>query len=163
MRASEKRRKCLGCEQIVENPGDIVCPRCRIQYSPPPKRYKLLVIDDDMQFLKDMKKKLEGTLYFEVATAFDGAKGYEKIEYEKPELIIVDVVMPRLNGPDFVHKLRRAENPGYRQMPVLVVAEKEAMQKFFDPGDIQGFFLKPLQFRELFLAVKELLKIQKAA
>lgn len=163
MEARYKCRKCLSCEQLCENPGDLVCGRCGIPHAEPPKKYKLMLVDDDLKFTKDLKKKLEATLYFEVVTAYDGAKGYEKIAYEKPELILMDVFMPRLNGPDFMAKLRQHEDPILRRLPVIVMLEKEKNASLFEAGDIQGMIHKPVPLRELFEMMTELLRIRKAA
>ncbi len=163
MDARDKCRKCLSCQQLCENPGDLVCARCNISYTAPPKKYKIMIVDDDLQLAQELKKKLEATLYFEVATAYDGAKGYEKISYEKPGLILVDVFMPRLNGPDFVEKMRREEDPHLRSLPIIVMLEKENNVKLFEAGDIQGVIQKPVSLRELFDMIIHLLQIRKAA
>ncbi|MFZ5802418.1 MAG: response regulator transcription factor [Candidatus Omnitrophota bacterium] len=157
---SIKTRKCIGCDNLTDEPGELLCHRCRdlIKKEPPPKRYKILVVDDDMAFSTGLKQKLEATLHFEVATAYDGRKGYEKIAYEAPELLVVDVEMPVLNGKDFMEKLRADEREAVRRLPVIVVSEKKQMERYFHPWDIQGFFVKPINVNELVARVKELLE-----
>jgi len=158
MLASEKCRKCLSCENLCEKPGDIVCPRCRIEHPDPPEKIKVLLVDDDMKLLKDLKKKLEATLFFEVTTAYDGQKGYDKLQYFKPKIIIVDTLMPMMNGREFVERVRTSRDQNVKNVPIIVISEKNNMKKFFHGGDIQGFLVKPVALKELFLAMRGLLE-----
>jgi len=150
---------CIGCGMLVDEPGAVVCARCRIHYPPPPKKYKILLVDDDLNLLKDLKKKLEATLFFDVATAYDGMKGFEKISYEKPDMIISDFLMPRMNGQELVAKIRLAQSPSVKKLPVIILSDNKKMEKFFQLGDIHGYFVKPIDLKELFAKMKEVLNI----
>jgi len=153
-----KTRKCISCGNLTDNAGELFCERCKIIHPKPPRKHKVLIIDDDVNIVKELKEKLESTLYFEIVSAYDGRKGLEKLGYEKPlpELILVDLNMPMMNGYEFVEQLRCHEDDDIRGLPVIVLSEKEKMNKFFQSWDIQGFFKKPVDLKQLFLLMKDL-------
>ncbi len=70
---------------------------------------KLLVIDDEPDLLAELKPLLERSGY-EVATALDGQDGLRKIETWQPDLLILDVLMPYLDGRELLRRVRAAEN-----------------------------------------------------
>jgi DNA-binding response OmpR family regulator len=70
---------------------------------------KLLVIDDEPDLLAELKPLLERAGY-EVATANDGLDGLNKIDAWQPDLLILDVMMPHLNGRELLRRVRAAEN-----------------------------------------------------
>lgn len=153
-----KTRKCLGCDNLTDEPGALLCKRCVLpEAAPPPKKYKILLVDDDIGTTKELKKELEATLYFNVITSFDGNSGFKKISYEKPDLIILDVLMPLMNGQEFVEKLRGQKDHESRLIPILILADNIRMKKFFTKGEIQGYFVKPVNLKKLFTAMRDLL------
>jgi DNA-binding response OmpR family regulator len=70
---------------------------------------RLLVIDDEPDLLAELKPLLERSGY-EVATAIDGLDGLKKIETWQPDLLILDVMMPHLDGRELLRRVRAAEN-----------------------------------------------------
>ncbi len=73
------------------------------------RKSKLLVIDDEPDLLAELKPLLERSGY-EVATAIDGLDGLRKIEDWQPDLLILDVMMPHLDGRELLRRVRAAEN-----------------------------------------------------
>ncbi|MBU4334491.1 MAG: response regulator, partial [Candidatus Omnitrophica bacterium] len=107
----------------------------------------LLIIDDeeDLRDTIEYKFKAEG---FNVVTAVDGLDGLEKLETVKPDLIILDMNMPRMNGLEFYEKIKGAnEKPKY---PVLVLTARANMEQLFRDLDVDGFMAKPFDLNELF-------------
>ncbi|HIP96824.1 MAG TPA: response regulator, partial [Anaerolineae bacterium] len=83
------------------------------------KKAKILVIDDDPDVTEATTIILEAQGY-EVITAHDGIEGLQKIKEEVPDLIILDLLMPRLDGFGVVRELK--ENPRYAKyddIPIL--------------------------------------------
>ena len=78
---------------------------------------KILVIDDDKTFQKTIRDTLE-PLGFIVAEAYDGEEGLKKLKKEKPDLIMLDIVMPKLGGIEFLKIL----NKNQAQIPVLITS-----------------------------------------
>ena len=80
---------------------------------------KILVIDDDKTFQKTMRDTLEPLGYI-VSEAHDGEEGLKKVKKEKPDLILLDVVMPKLGGMEFLKVLNG--NKSQAQIPVLITS-----------------------------------------
>lgn len=79
---------------------------------------KVLVVDDDVNTVKFLSVALEENGY-EAIGAHDGREGLEKIESEKPDLVILDVMMPKKTGFVLFNQLRRDEK--YKELPVIML------------------------------------------
>lgn len=79
---------------------------------------KILIVEDD-QFLSKMYAKKFEVTGFEVETAFDGEEGVSKAETVNPDIIIMDVMMPKLNGIEALDKIKA--NPKTKDIPVLIL------------------------------------------
>ena len=113
---------------------------------------KILVIDDDQINVKMVKARLESANY-EVITAFDGDVGLEKVKLEKPDVIILDVQMPRMNGYTFMLELKKMTSS--KSIPVIVLTAHETMQPIFTLKGVKGYLVKPLNFDELFQKINQ--------
>ncbi len=78
---------------------------------------KVMVIDDDKNIVKFLSVALEENGY-EVSSANDGEEGFEKVKKEKPDLIILDVMMPKRTGFVLFKQLRKNEE--YKDIPVIM-------------------------------------------
>lgn len=79
---------------------------------------KILVIDDDADFVESTRIVLENGPY-EVVTAYEGEEGFRKAKTEKPDLIILDVIMPGKDG--FIVAQQLKDDPKLRQIPLLML------------------------------------------
>lgn len=79
---------------------------------------KILIVEDDAVMLKIYHKKfeIEG---FEVVTASDGEAGLEKIKSEKPDLVLMDIMLPKLNGMEAIEKAKA--DPAISKIPIVVL------------------------------------------
>jgi len=77
---------------------------------------KILLVDDEPDIVAVMKLTLE-TKGFNVITAYDGEEGFKKAKQERPDLIILDVLMPKVLGDDMATKLRN--DPDTYHIPVI--------------------------------------------
>src|SRR3989338_1841917 len=100
---------------------------------------KILVIDDEPEMTELLKSRLESQSY-EIITAHDGEEGLEKARYEKPDLIILDVLMPKMDGYTFVRELKVEE--ATKGIPVIVLTAKRRMQDLFKLEGIHDYILK---------------------
>jgi DNA-binding response OmpR family regulator len=82
------------------------------------KKVKVAIIEDDMAIVQMYRTKFE-TEGYEVATAPDGATGLELIEQFVPDIILLDLMMPNMNGLDMLSKLRGQQ--GARGAKVVVL------------------------------------------
>lgn len=121
---------------------------------------KILVVDDDIDFVQPIKRLLEGNGY-EVIEARDGKEGIEKTNLEKPDLIVLDVMMTRLSeGFDTFRELRA--NVETKDIPVIMTTSINATVPFkFGPDKIwlpvDRFIEKPISPEKLLKEVEQTL------
>ncbi len=106
---------------------------------------KILIIDDDKIFVKILRDWLSGASgkgNYEVVTAFDGEEGFEAALREKPDLIMLDVMMPKMTGIEFLKKLR-AEAWG-AGIPVIVETQLSDLEKMSEGVElgVRGYIIK---------------------
>lgn len=78
----------------------------------------VLVVDDDPDLVESVSMKLESEQY-RVAKAYDGVEAWEKIKTDKPDLIILDVMMPRKNGYELCNEIK--SDPKYQDIVVVLL------------------------------------------
>ena len=78
---------------------------------------RVLLVDDDRDFIESTKAVLEEK--YEVLVAYDGDEGIEKARSEKPDLIILDVIMPTEDGFSAAEKLK--EDPELTAIPIMML------------------------------------------
>ncbi|MFC1604741.1 PleD family two-component system response regulator [Planctomycetota bacterium] len=124
---------------------------------------KILIIDDDQDIRDSVQAILEDRQY-EAVTAADRDEGMDKIESEKPDLIILDVMMmTSWEGFDIARELKK--NPKYKEIPILMmtgVKEQTGLDFKSSAGDptwcpVQGFLDKPVKPDILMAEVERLL------
>ncbi|MFQ6058880.1 MAG: two-component system response regulator [Anaerolineae bacterium] len=127
-----------------------------------PNQAKILVVDDDPDILEAVTTVLESQLY-EVDTARDGVECLEKIRESIPDLLILDLLMPRKDGFEVVKELRG--NPKYTDVPILIltsVREDASRRRYeLETGlamDVQDYVEKPIPPLDLLHRVQKLLK-----
>lgn len=116
---------------------------------------KILVIDDEPHIIKVVTSRLEANGY-EVITANDGDAGLEKLKSEGADLIIMDVMMPKMDGYTFVKKIRADDS--IPEVPVIVLTAKEKMKELFEIEGIKDYIVKPFEAKELLEKVNKYLK-----
>ena len=123
------------------------------------KDTKILVVDDD-PFILDMyvmKFKEQG---FQIETAMDGKTALEKIEIVKPDIVLLDVVMPKIDGFDVIKKIKENKTP--RTFKILFLTnfgQKEDVERGMELG-ADGYIIKAhFTPSEVAAKVKELLEI----
>lgn len=125
---------------------------------------KILIIDDDPDITEAMRLVLENQDY-KVNSAGNGTEGLEQIDKERPDLIILDVMMNTLNE-GFVLSRELKKNPKYKQIPILMitaVGQKVGIDFETAAGDetwlpVEGFLNKPVKPDDLLEKVKALLQ-----
>jgi DNA-binding response OmpR family regulator len=80
---------------------------------------KILLVEDD-KFLRELMSKKLLSLGFEVSTAPDGETGIEKIKAEKPEVVLLDLILPGINGFEVLEKAKK--DPETASIPVIILS-----------------------------------------
>ncbi len=121
---------------------------------------KILVVDDEKDIVDIVKEILKHEGY-EVETAFDGEEGLKKVSEVRPDLIVADVMMPRMDGYEFVQKLK--EDPSVSSIPVVFLTAKDQTTdryKGLSLG-IAAYIVKLFDLDELRETVKDILAAKK--
>ena len=118
---------------------------------------KLLVIDDEIQLVEMVKMRLEANGH-EVITAYDGQEGLEKAKSENPELIMCDIMMPKMDGYKVCGLLKHDSR--YSKIPIILFtarAQKEDEELGREVG-ADAYITKPFEPPVLLAKIDELLK-----
>ncbi len=124
---------------------------------------KILIVDDDLDFTKALQITLESKQYT-VVTAADGTEGMEKISTEKPDLLILDVMMSTWqDGFEMARELKK--DTEFKDMPILMltgVEERSGIEFKSTAGDptwcpVDGFLDKPVESGILLAEIRKLL------
>ncbi len=94
------------------------------------KQCRILVVEDDERILNFLRSKLKASGY-EVSTANDGVQGLEQAQAQEPNLIVLDLLMPKMSGLDMLRELR-----SFSSIPVIILTAKGD-----DIDKIKGFQL----------------------
>lgn len=123
---------------------------------------KIMVVEDNLDEAKLIKMVLEGEGY-EAVCAFNGKEALEKLETERPSLIVLDVMMPEMDGFSFCSKVR--SSPEYENIPVIMltgVAKRIHETKYPMNGIMRAqaeeYLEKPIKPEDLLQAITKLLK-----
>ncbi|HNV85780.1 MAG TPA: response regulator [Candidatus Omnitrophota bacterium] len=169
-----KTRTCLYCGCLNDS-ASIFCSRCNLKLEPDPvaqeelkkieerkkiekekwRAQKILIIDDEKSLVMAIGDLLKEHQY-DVVTAYDGLEGLEVARRERPNLMIVDLLMPKMSGYDFLRHLR--EQTGFETVPVIILSARGDMKDFFEPWEFQVFLNKPVDLDQLLLTVDDLLR-----
>lgn len=126
---------------------------------------KILVVDDDGATVKTLSDILEHAGY-EVSFASNGEECLKKVMVDSPDLLILDIMMPRMDGFRFLTTLKelQASIGNVSVVPVIVITGKDIdPSKTFDNvnlmvhENIKGYFTKPYDLNELLAKIKEVL------
>lgn len=117
--------------------------------------FRILVVDDDLHTQKLIKTVLENENY-NVITACNGLEALDVIDREYIDLVVLDVMMPQMNGYEFTSSLREGNN----NLPILMVSAKQLpsdKKKGFLVGT-DDYMTKPIDEEEMVLRIKALLR-----
>lgn len=119
---------------------------------------KILVVDDDPNIVKLVKSRLEANKY-EVIIAYDGEECMQKILSDKPDLIILDILMPKADGYDVLIGIKefKALNGKIPGVPVIVLTalSDPRVKGMIEKEEIKDYIIKPFESEDLLAKVKK--------
>ncbi|MFH0739102.1 MAG: response regulator [Candidatus Omnitrophota bacterium] len=122
------------------------------------KKKRILLIEDEVDLLEMLKFRLEANNY-EILTASDGHQGLVKARKEKPDLIILDLMLPKMDGYK-VCRMLKFDNK-YKHIPIIIVTARaqESDEKLGYEVGADVYLTKPLESQLLLQKVGELLGV----
>ena len=121
-------------------------------------KQRILIVDDEPSIQKILRKQLE-VAGFEVSVAVDGAAGLAAIQQTRPDLVVLDVSLPKMNGKDVCNAVKQDQDSALAKTPIIMLtanARREDQEAALKQG-ADGFLTKPFQLDELLKLVKGLL------
>jgi len=120
-----------------------------------PPKSRVLVVDDDKAVRESLRRSLEFNGY-DVVLAADGAEALAGISAAAPDIVVMDVMMPRLDGIETTKALRQAGN----ELPILVLTARDAVGDRVDGLDAgaDDYLAKPFALQELLARMRALLR-----
>ncbi|MEO0091198.1 MAG: response regulator [candidate division WOR-3 bacterium] len=117
---------------------------------------KILVVEDDRNLSELIKMRLEEN-GFEVVTAYDGLEAISQVRKHKPDLIVLDLMLPRLDGYQVCTIIKNYET--FSKIPIIILTARssiEAKEIAFKTG-ADAFMVKPFDGQKLVATIKNLL------
>ncbi len=122
----------------------------------------ILIVDDDPDILEGILTILESQPY-RLATARDGVKCMEMVRAEKPDLLLLDLLMPRMDGWGVIREMR--SEPRFTDVPIMIlstVIEDASRRRYeLETGmamDVQAYIQKPARPDDLLNRIEKILK-----
>jgi len=120
---------------------------------------KILIADDEAAILEIMAKKIAAQ-HYEVIKAQDGQEAWEKIQSEIPDVILLDLNMPKMDGWEVLNQLR--ENPPTKRwQPVIIVSADHELENFKKGVHLEAdhYLTKPCQIEDILRSIRLMLSL----
>ncbi|MBI2095536.1 MAG: response regulator [Candidatus Omnitrophica bacterium] len=115
----------------------------------------ILIVDDETDFVELLELRLRHVGY-DVIGAFNGEEGLKKAFETEPDLIILDINMPKMNGLQFYKEI--CTEYGRSRFPVLVLTARGELKELFHQIDADGFMSKPFETDELLAEIRRVIE-----
>lgn len=125
------------------------------------KNYSVLIADDDKSFLDSLTEKFKEQDNVSVLIAFDGEEALRKTIEKRPDIVLLDLIMPKVDGVEFLKQLRAQKDEEISDTRVLVITQQADFNKMAEvtPYGIKGYFIKSeLDFDKVLSKIEEVLK-----
>jgi len=141
----------LGTESVT---AETVTSDFSLSGQPPAKSLEIMIVDDSVS-IRQVVSRLMKDQGWRVHTAKDGIDALEKLRDLHPDLIVLDIEMPRMNGYEFLNALKT--QPGYANIPVVMLTSRTASKHRQKAAalDVKGFIVKPYNDDEFIHLITE--------
>lgn len=123
--------------------------------------YKLLVVDDSKDVVETLLRRLTREGY-EVTVAFDGEEALQKVKEADPDIILLDLMMPKLNGFEVLKEVREKFKDKWR--PIIIISAKdelESMQKCYSM-EADHYLTKPCSIENILQGIGTMISLLSA-
>ena len=119
-------------------------------------RKKILLIDDEPELIKAVEIRLK-SIGYEVALSYDGRTGIDKAKEIKPDLILLDLIMPIMDGYVVANELK--DDPETKHIPIIILtaSQREDLKTRCRELGVASFIMKPFETSDLLNMVKAIL------
>jgi len=120
--------------------------------------YKILVVDDDKEIVEILKTCLIKEGYLVVA-AYDGEEALVKIKEDNPDIILLDLILPKLNGFEVLKEIRQKYNDKWR--PVIIISAKTELETLKECYNLEAdhYLTKPCSIENISRAIKTMISL----
>lgn len=110
--------------------------------------YKILFVDDESDYISSIQHRLE-VARFKIIKAANGREGLQKAVKERPDLILLDITMPVMDGHEMLENLRK--EPALRNTPVIMCTVRSGIHDITKASsyNISDYITKPFDYTEL--------------
>ncbi len=120
--------------------------------------YKILVVDDDKEIIATLGPRLEQEGY-EVIAAFDGEETLVKVKQDDPDIIVLDLMLPKLNGFQVLKEIREKHNSKWR--PVIIVSAKTELESVKECYNLEAdhYLTKPCSIENILRGIRIMISL----
>lgn len=120
--------------------------------------HKILLVDDDKEIVETLKARLikEG---YEVSTAYDGEEALVKIKEDNPDVVLLDLMLPKLNGFEVLKEIRQRFKDKWR--PVIIISaqtELESVRKSYSL-EADHYLTKPCSIEHVLRGIRTMISL----
>lgn len=121
----------------------------------------VLLVDDEKEFCNLIKLRLQATGTISVITAYSGRAGLRKAKTKKPDLILLDIKMPDINGIEVLKLLKKDEVTNFIPVILLTALDDDELKKEAVKLYNEDYMVKPVKLLELQKKIEKILKMDK--
>ncbi|MFH0790949.1 MAG: response regulator [Candidatus Omnitrophota bacterium] len=120
--------------------------------------YKLLVVDDDRDILDAVSSRLIRENY-QVVVACDGEEALLRVKGDDPDIVILDLMLPKLNGFDVLKRIRQNYNDRWR--PVIIISARNELESLKTCYELQAdhYLTKPCTFEKILQGIQTMISL----
>ena len=120
--------------------------------------YKILLVDDERDIIESLTPRLKKEGY-EVVSALDGYEALEKVKKDDPDILILDLMLPRLNGFEVLERVRKEDTDKWR--PVIIMSAKDEMASWEKCHNLEAdlYLTKPCTIFDILHGIKTMISL----
>jgi len=116
---------------------------------------KIMLVEDEVDLAMVVKRRVESSQNYDVEVVHDGEAAYQAIMAKAPDLLILDINIPKMNGLELYKKICTNDQPP--EFPVLIFTARSELEDIFEQMNVDGFISKPFDSEELLTEIDRIL------